>query len=233
MSDTPISLPDTIEEDADLQKYISAMETYLLKTRAIYDRSLSELRVVCKDILDRVERISEPPKVDRPAKRGYYRCGECGDLRYKSKPHVCGESPNSLLEVDLDEIHKDEGWEVIGILEPDTPDDPTPWRNLPAQTEPLRADPEQLNLAQPKPDPVFLPRAHGLWPGGKRYRVLQFISELLVRPGVYMHVDEILEKIRSIDGFENTTRSNLFGILSKLKHKGLVTSDHRGNWGLR
>jgi hypothetical protein len=107
------------------------------------------------------------------------------------------------------------------------------------EAQPLRVDrsaqeePVEVKSVQAEPDALFLPRAHGLWPGAKRHRVFQFLRELLVRPGVYMHVDEILEKIRALDGFREIKRPALFNILSKLKSKHLLVSDNRGNWALR
>jgi hypothetical protein len=244
MSDAPITLPETIDSDEDIEKYISVMEAYFIKRRsqtvAIYDRHLLDLQDIRKNMLERSDTPTGTPKVVRPNKRGYYECSECRSPRYASMPHRCGDYPNNLFKEDLNEIHKEEGWEVIGMLDPDPPVDSktglpqeTTLDNRPAQVEPAQIEPAQDKSVQPKPDPLFLPRAHSLRPGAKRDRAYQFLRELLAARGVDMHVDQILERIQLLDDFKGMKRTTLFNILSKLKSKGLLVSDNRGFWALR
>jgi hypothetical protein len=89
---------------------------------------------------------------------------------------------------------------------------------------------------QPAPDTEPSPRAlQGLRQGSKNYRVYKAAERLLQGNGT-MHVDQLLESIQasepSLFGSVKDARMNLGNLLSLLKSRGLLVSDHRGNWSL-
>src|SRR4051812_12930303 len=75
--------------------------------------------------------------------------------------------------------------------------------------------------------------AAGLRPGSKKYRVYEAVCKALSRTGTAT-VDQLIQEIEPLGVFGAVTnkRANVANLLSQLKAKKLLMSDHRGNWFL-
>ena len=180
--------------------------------------------------LDQASLTSESARsVEKPS---YQYCEQCETFLKPGFSHACDQDHshmdgNTFEKEQLDIVHGEGGWVRI-----DPPYHPKPklrrpgeWTSDPPSESPQIANPQNVHQATP--------HAHLFREGSKTHRIF-VITEKLLQQNRQIHIDDIMKNIpeKFFDEVKSDKRTNLSNVLSQLKSKGLLVSDHRGNWSL-
>jgi len=158
----------------------------------------------------------------------YYFCDTCELWVKPTVSHTCTEDGlaegcyNGFDGQELDIIHTPDGWKEI---------DPPEIMSEGVAVQNTHA--EVVETGVTKQDDEVEPLENSLRPHSKLERVYKMVKELIEASGP-QHIDDLLEpalKRQLFLGVQNA-RANLANFLSKLKRKGLLSSDNRGYWSL-
>jgi len=211
----------TREQRSRLDTALTTLEEMLQMLRA----SAGGEPLQCAPQIENSEQSASKPSASDSKKLLYYYCDNCENYYLPRLPHKCdglrGQyNDNHFDRGQLDIAHGEGGWEGADPPEGEKPEPAsrTPWR-----TEPV--EPDRMGGATP--------RADDLREGSKKHKIYVATRNLL-EAHTQMHVDAIFGEMdpELFAEVKSDKRMNLSNILSQLKSKGLLISDHRGNWSL-